>query len=258
MYRMAELIDRGGCRCFTDKGTHNSLLLHSGAHLQWHDGEQDAARGPEPEPSFDAMCCDSEGPARVSDSAAQPAGQPVGTAPEQEVDAECATQRESGGVVAGASSEEQQVHRACCTLSYHLAFFGSLALSQTAFIEHRMEKAQRTAGSMPSRNPKIEHAMAGVFHCADITENQDDLQAELLGVVRAGSNAVVAFCKSKLQLRANTSLPLHACICLMRLANIDKDVASNDIDVAAEALPIMVYLLQHGNRYVIPEARFLR
>jgi hypothetical protein len=218
--------------------------------------DQSPGCGPVQEMS-DAMCCDSEGP--VPDSNRQPADQPLGPAEgEEELNAVCATQRDSRGDAVVGTEGQQQVHNACCTLAHHFAMFGSLALCQRAFIEYRMEVAQRVAESIPSKKTPnhTDHAMAGVFHCADISDNEDDLQVELLTALRVGTQAVLTFCKSKLLLRANTSLRLHACICLIRLANIDRDASSNHLDTAREALPIMFFLLQPGNRCVAPEATF--
>lgn len=204
--------------------------------------QDESSAGCGPDSSVDGMDCDAEPPA--ADVSAHPA-ESAGTPPQ--VDVECPRQP-CGDAALASSSAQQQVHTACCSLAHHFAFLGSLALCQTAVIEQRMELAQSVHESEIAKKRKdaSDPAMAGVFHCEDPIEQQGDLQKELLAGLRTASKSVLRFCKSALLLRANTSLRLHACICIMRLANID----DSDNEVAAEALQIMFILLHHGNRYV--------
>lgn len=204
--------------------------------------EDDEHSGCGPDPAVDDMDCDAEPPA--ADASAQ--SEAAGTSSQEEEDAECQpSQPQSTEAATAESSAQQKVHNACCALAHHFAFVGCVALHQAAFIEQRMEDAQRKAESMPSKKNQKEsdHAMAGVFHCADISDDQELLQAELLNSLRTASDSVLYFFESKLLIRANTSLRLQACICIMRLANIDTKVAER-------ALPLTFVLLGQGHRYV--------
>lgn len=192
------------------------------------------AEGYEPE----ASCGDIE--CHVASPGPQASSQPV-----EEGEATCPHQAsDQADGSRSAASTPAQLHRECAVLAQYFACIGSLALCQTAFIEHRMDVAQRMAESMPSKkNKQSDHAMAGVFHCSDIVDDQEALQSELLAALKPASRSVLKFCSSKLLLRASTSLRQHACICIMRLANIDSDIAER-------SLPVMFHLLHHGNRYV--------
>ena len=223
-----------------------SSATQAGADAQSPPGEHSgtgatdapAVGGCGPEQSTDDMNCDDD-PLPDADSA------PAEGAATASQELSAAIQQGATPSPSATTSAQQQAHNACCALSYAFALFGAVALRQSAFIEARMEQAQRKAESMPGKknSKETDHAMAGVFHCADISDDQEALQAELLDVLRSASDTVLAFFKSKLLTRANTCLRLHAVICVMRLANIDSRVAEH-------ALPIMFLLLEHGYRCV--------